>query len=77
MNEFVKLMPIDRGGQDKTHIELAIAILEAIWCGWISQAKSRPNRKGGQDYPIDYPEKFKEAIIHDSENGQSYAPISH
>ena len=52
---------------DKAHIELAIAICEALWCGWVSQAKAN------RGIYNDYPERFKQAIISAFEIGQEYA----
>jgi hypothetical protein len=52
---------------DKAHVELAIAICEALWCGWLSQAKANRGIYG------DYPERFKQAIITAFEIGQQYA----
>ena len=52
---------------DKTHMELAVAICESLWCGWLSQAKA--NRGIHKDYP----ERFKQAIISAFEIGQQYA----
>lgn len=33
---------------DKGHVELPIAICEAAWCGWLSQAKA----DGGVDWRL-------------------------
>ena len=72
LNELVRLLPMTKDGKtivlDKAHLELAIAILEAMWCGWLSQAKA--NRGA---YPKDFPDKFKEAIYNAFEIGQNYA----
>jgi hypothetical protein len=57
-----------QGGVDKMHVELAFAILEAMWCGWLSQAKTNNGR-----YSIDAPEKFKEVILNAYEIGKALA----
>lgn len=70
--ELVKQIPITKDRKtlvvDKAHRELGIAILEALWCGWLSQAKAN---KG--DYPKEGPGMFKEAIVDAFEIGQKYA----
>lgn len=65
LQEITKQIRLDR--LDKAHIELAIAILEAMWCGWLSQAKAK---KGA--YPKTYPEDFKNAICDAFEIGRLY-----
>ena len=47
-----------QGVLDKMHFELAIAVLEAIWCGWLSQAKANRGR-----YPSDAPDRFRQMIL--------------
>ena len=69
--ELTRQIPLEKKGTlvlDKAHIELAIGILEVLWCGWLSQAKAN---KGA--IPEDYPARFKEAIIDAFEVGQKYA----
>ncbi len=74
LNELVKLFPMEKRGvsnvQDKAHIELAIAIMECLWCGWLSQAKA--NRKA---YEQDWPDKFKATITDAFDVGQAYASV--
>ena len=53
---------------DKAHVELSIAMLEAMWCGWLSQAKA--NRGV---YTQEYVDGFKKAIIDAFEIGQEYS----
>jgi hypothetical protein len=75
LNELVKLFPMEKAGvsgvQDKAHIELAIAIMESLWCGWLSQAKV--NRKAYQDE--EWPDKFKATITDAFDVGQTYASV--
>jgi hypothetical protein len=52
---------------DKAHMELGVAICEALWCGWLSQSQAK---KGIHS---DYSERFKQAIISAFEIGQEYA----
>jgi hypothetical protein len=71
LQELIKQIPITKHGSvalDKAHVELAIAILEAMWCGWLSQAKA--NREA---YTKDYPDRFKGAIYDAFGIGQQYA----
>jgi hypothetical protein len=56
------------GVLDKVHCELAIAVLEAIWCGWLSQAKA--NR---DCYSKDVPDVFKEIILNAFQIGRDLA----
>jgi hypothetical protein len=60
------------GVTDKAHVELAHAIIEAMWCGWLSQAKA--NRGV---YALDWPDKFEEAILDAIRIGRQYASIRH
>jgi hypothetical protein len=67
LNELVSVFPMTKG-LDKAHNELAIAILESMWCGWLSQAKANKGSYGKDD-----PEKFKRSILSAFEIGQQYA----
>jgi len=53
---------------DAAHVKLMAAILTAMWCGWLSQAKANRNV-----YDKDWPNQFREAIIDAFEVGQEYA----
>jgi len=72
VNELVAKLQMSKYGQpgvtDKAHIMLATAILQAMWCGWLSQAKA--NRGA---YEKDWPDKFEEAIIDAVHIGRQYA----
>ncbi len=67
LEELVNYIPLSTG-LDKAHIELAIAILESFWCGWLSRAKA--NRGA---YSTDFPERMKKAIFTAFELGQDYS----
>ncbi|MGD0477370.1 MAG: hypothetical protein ABSB29_04275 [Nitrososphaerales archaeon] len=65
-------LPMEKNGQrgvtDRAHLELARAIFESMWCGWLAQAKA--NRGV---YEGDWPDKFEEAIRDAIEIGRAYA----
>ena len=71
MTELFSLFRITKDGfvpvLDKSHTELAIAICEALWCGWFSQTKMN---EGAIE---DCTERFKQAITSAFEIGQEYA----
>jgi hypothetical protein len=56
------------GGRDQAHNVLAMGILCAMWCGWLSQAKA--NRGA---YIQQWVDSFKKAIVNAFEIGQNYA----
>lgn len=72
VDELVELLPMSKGGvtgvTDKAHIELANAITEAMWCGWLSQAKANDGR-----YAKQWPDLFEEAIIDAIKIGRAYS----
>ena len=74
VKELAERLPMQKNGQvgvtDKAHIELATAIFEAMWCGWLSQAKA--NRGV---YATDWPDKFEEAICDAIKIGRAYATV--
>ena len=74
LEELTRQIPLTKNGVhnvlDKAHIELCIAIIESMWCGWLSQAKANKNV-----YSKDHPDIFKEAICDAFEIGQEYAAI--
>jgi len=74
LNELVSGFPMEKDGTslvlDKAHIELAIAILESLWCGWLAQAKANDGR-----YQKDMPQKFKELILMAFDIGKEYSKI--
>jgi len=53
---------------DRAHLELARAIFESMWCGWLSQAKA--NRRA---YQKDWPDRFEKAICDAIGIGRAYA----
>jgi len=69
VNRLIELIPLTTKF-DKTHYELALAILETFWCGWLSQAKANRNA-----YPKEYPEQFKQILIDSFELGREYAKV--
>ncbi len=75
LNVLVSEFPMEKDGTspvvDKAHIELAIAILQAVWCGWLSQAKANRGI-----YAKGWPEKFNQVIDRAFEIGQDYARIA-
>ncbi len=70
--EIVKEFPMFKDNKpvlmDKVHYELALATIQSLWCGWISQAKA--NRSA---YTIDTPDKFREAIDDAFTVGRDYS----
>lgn len=72
LSELTSRLPMSKDGAtpvlDKAYHELAIAIIEAMWCGWLSQAKA--NRGA---YARDWPDKFEEAICDAIKIGREYA----
>lgn len=72
VNELVVQIPMEKDGvrnvTDKAHVELGITIIEALWCGWLSQAKA--NR---DVYTRDTPERFRQMINKAYKIGQRYA----
>jgi hypothetical protein len=67
ITELTKLMPSSKG-LDKAHSELALAIMESMWCGWLSEAKARDGR-----YSKNVPSMFIKAIKDAFEIGTEYA----
>lgn len=55
-------------GIDKMHAELANAILETMWCGWLSQAKANSGA-----YPKEMPRRVREIILNAFEVGKDLA----
>jgi hypothetical protein len=72
LNKLGNWLRISKDGRppalDKIHVELGIAIIESMWCGWLSQAKANDGR-----YPADAPEELKRAILDAFEVGQEYS----
>jgi hypothetical protein len=71
VNHLMTSLPLGRDGQiwrDQVHEELAVAIIDSMWCGWLSQAKM--NRGA---YTREYVDRFKQSIIQAFEIGQNYA----
>jgi ribosomal protein S18 acetylase RimI-like enzyme len=68
----VEELPMEKDGRvgvtDRAHLELARAIFESMWCGWLSQAKA--NRGV---YRKDWPDEFEEAIQDAIRIGRAYA----
>jgi hypothetical protein len=74
VNHLMTALPLGHNNQpwrDKTHEELAIAIMHSLWCGWLSEAKA--NRPEYAEYAA-YVVSFKNAINRAFEIGQEYAP---
>ena len=40
-NELVRRFPMSHGGMDKTHVVWARCLRNALWLGWLSEAKRR------------------------------------
>jgi len=57
-----------KGVTDRAHLELARAIFESMWCGWLAQAKADRGV-----YQHDWPDKFEKAIRDAIEVGRAYA----
>jgi len=72
LKELASDFPMGKDGNvlDKAHNELAIAVLESLWCGWLSQAKANDGR-----YAKDDPENFKQAILMAFDIGKEYSKI--
>jgi len=72
LKELASDFPMGKDGNvlDKAHNELAIAVLESLWCGWLSQAKANDRR-----YAKDDPENFKQAILMAFDIGKEYSKI--
>ena len=71
LNKLMESIPIEKNGKvglDKAHVELAIAVLESMWCGWLSQAKA--NRGV---YTKEYVNTFRNAIQTAFEVGRNYS----
>jgi hypothetical protein len=76
MNKFKDDWPMSHGNYDKTHYELAIAIVESLWIGCLSQMKE--NRLLANDARTAYPkgttDNLKQVIIDAFDVGRNYAP---
>ena len=59
-----------KGGRDKAHNVLAMAIICSMWCGWLSQAKTNRNK-----YTQEWVDSFKKAITDAFEIGQKYSEV--
>ncbi len=71
-NKIVHYHNSQGGGRDAAHNVLAMGIICALWCGWISQAKVINTK-----YRQDDADSFKKAIIDAFEIGQNYANERH
>jgi hypothetical protein len=69
VNQLSKDMPFGPR-YDMTHIVLANALINSLWCGWLSQAMIN---KRDQSFSSEYLSQFKRAITKAFEIGQKYA----
>jgi len=56
------------GERDAAHNVLAMGIICAMWCGWLSQAKANDNR-----YSQEWVDSFKKSITDAFEIGQEHS----
>ena len=69
MDKLKKDCPMNHGNYDKTHYELAVAIVETVWIGCLSQMKE--NRSA---YSEGTTANLKQVVIDAFDLGKNYAP---